>query len=303
VAVRFDKAAARALEASYQTPEIVHQRERVLAHLPLGESTRALDVGCGVGLLTQSIAERIGPGGSVLACDRSGVMVEETQHRCAAFEQVNAFEASVGALPLADGSVDCVAITQVLLYVDDIPTALEDLHRVLAPGGVLVVIETDWRGVVLGTAYPELAEKVFQAWDAAVPNPQLPGRMHGLLVASGFDVESVEAIPVLNRFCDVIDAAELGSIVARCGDEALDDATDQCRLLCVYPMACIGHHTRCGIGEIPCDCASISLGDVVGGPADQEKGGSLAVGVARIPCSNVVVGGIQRQLHGGLAAH
>ena len=199
MAVRFDKAAARALEASYQTPEIVHQRERVLAHLPLGESTRALDVGCGVGLLTQSIAERIGPGGSVLACDRSGVMVEETQHRCAAFEQVNAFEASVGALPLADGSVDCVAITQVLLYVDDIPTALEDLHRVLAPGGVLVVIETDWRGVVLGTAYPELAEKVFQAWDAAVPNPQLPGRMHGLLVASGFDVESVEAIPVLNR--------------------------------------------------------------------------------------------------------
>ena len=44
---------------------------------------------------------------------------------------------------------DAVVCTQVLLYVPHVQTALEEMHRVLKPGGRIVVIETDWRGLVL----------------------------------------------------------------------------------------------------------------------------------------------------------
>lgn len=50
--------------------------------------------------------------------------------------------ADATALPLDDGSVDCILVAQVIGDVPDLPKLFRELRRVLAPGGVVLVYET-----------------------------------------------------------------------------------------------------------------------------------------------------------------
>ncbi|MEM9601744.1 MAG: methyltransferase domain-containing protein [Pseudomonadota bacterium] len=202
MSVRFDKNAVAALEKSYLTPEIVHQRERMLAHLALKPGDRVLDAGCGVGLLTETLCDRVGPSGRVTACDQSAAMVEATASRCAGRANLDIHEASVCALPFDDDRFDAVALAQVLLYVAQPVTALSEVKRVLCPGGVVSIVETDWRGVVMATDDVERVRRVFAAWDAAVPSPQLPPVLQPALQAAGLVFEAVEAVPLVNTRWD-----------------------------------------------------------------------------------------------------
>jgi cyclopropane fatty-acyl-phospholipid synthase-like methyltransferase len=59
-ALRFEGDRARALEAIYLTPDVVAQREAVLAALDPLPGERVLDLGCGPGLLAVAIAKRVG---------------------------------------------------------------------------------------------------------------------------------------------------------------------------------------------------------------------------------------------------
>ncbi len=49
--------------------------------------------------------------------------------------------ADAASLPLPDGSVDAVVARSVLIYLEDLPAALEEAARVLRPGGLLSVFE------------------------------------------------------------------------------------------------------------------------------------------------------------------
>lgn len=199
MAVHFDtNAAVASLAQSYLTPEIGRQRERVLANLPLQAGERVLDAGCGVGLLSESLSARVGPTGFVTGCDQSHAMVWATAARCAALGNVDVLQANVCNLPFESTSFDAVAITQVLLYVAKPLDALIELHRVLRPGGCVAIVETDWRGVVLATDTPELARRIFAAWDAKVPSPHLPCELQPLLRKAGYTLDAVEAVPIVN---------------------------------------------------------------------------------------------------------
>ena len=59
--IEFDEAASRAVEEVYGTADVVEQR-RVDRGARAGAEQRALDLGCGPGLLACQIARAVGPG-------------------------------------------------------------------------------------------------------------------------------------------------------------------------------------------------------------------------------------------------
>ena len=200
---KYDSKAAALIERSYQTPEIVNQRLRTLAGLALARGESVLDAGCGTGLLLEQEAMAVGESGRAEGIDYSDDMLAHARRRCADLPQVELHQGSVESLPFADASFDALSCTQCLLYVDDLDSALAGFHRVLKPGGRIAVLETDWSGAILNSHDQALTQRIFDAWDLACRNPNLPKRLRPLLRDLGFGTIRVEAIPVLNAaFCE-----------------------------------------------------------------------------------------------------
>jgi arsenite methyltransferase len=196
--IEYDEKAARATERGYLSPEIVRQRLRTLQVLALRAGEHVLDVGCGPGLLAHDMALQVGTSGRVAGIDKSEAMLKLARQRCAHLSQVELTQGVAESLSAEDQSFHALACTQVLLYIADVRQALNEMRRVLKPGGRIAVVETDWRSAVLNSNEQALTRKITQGWDDAVPSPNLPVQLGPLLRGEGFTAIHVEAIPVLN---------------------------------------------------------------------------------------------------------
>ena len=196
--IEYDDKAARAIERSYLSPEIVRQRLRTLEALALRAGEHVLDVGCGPGLLAHDMALQVGTSGRVAGIDKSEAMLRLARQRCAHLSQVELSQGEAANLCADDQSFHALACTQVLLYIPDVRQALSEMRRVLKPGGRIAVVETDWRSAVLNSNEEVLTRKITQGWDDAVPSPNLPVQLGPLLREHDFTAIRVEAIPVLD---------------------------------------------------------------------------------------------------------
>jgi demethylmenaquinone methyltransferase/2-methoxy-6-polyprenyl-1,4-benzoquinol methylase len=108
---------------------------------------RILDMAAGTG--TSSMALLV-PGGEVVAADFSKGMLEEGKRR---YPKLSFVFADAMKLPFSDGEFDTVNISFGLRNVQDYKTALREFHRVLKPGGKLVVCEFSRVRGILGALY------------------------------------------------------------------------------------------------------------------------------------------------------
>ena len=197
--MEYDEQASIDTERSYLAPQIIAQRQRVLALLDPQQGEQILDIGCGPGMLAAELAEAVGPDGGVTGVDPSEAMIGLAQQRCAGYEQINLLKRSATGLRLEDASFDAAACTQVLLYVDNVPAALDEMHAVLKPGGRVIIVETDWRSTVIHSDDEPLTEAIIEAWDKAVPSPRLPAQLRRLLLNAGFRDIEVDVLPIVSR--------------------------------------------------------------------------------------------------------
>jgi ubiquinone/menaquinone biosynthesis C-methylase UbiE len=112
---------------------------QTIARLDVRPTDRLLDVGCGTGVLLQRIAQDHAPA-LLEGVDPVPQMLAVARRRLAA--DVRLCQAWAEHLPFRDADFDVVASCNMLHYVSQPILALREMHRVLRPGGRLVI--TDW---------------------------------------------------------------------------------------------------------------------------------------------------------------
>jgi SAM-dependent methyltransferase len=108
---------------------------------------RALDAGCGPGLLAETLAELVGSSGQVTGLDLSSERLAVARERCLHRPNLRFLQTDISNTGLAEGSFDYTWSQFVFQYLGQRKPALEELVRVTRPGGKVVVSEIDGLGL------------------------------------------------------------------------------------------------------------------------------------------------------------
>ena len=103
-----------------------------------------LDIAGGTGDLAAKFSRLVGDEGQVILADINSAMLEVGRDRLidkGAIGNVSVVQCDAQYLPFDEDSVDCITIAFGLRNVTDKSLALESMHRVLKPGGRLLVLE------------------------------------------------------------------------------------------------------------------------------------------------------------------
>ena len=159
-----------------------------------------LDVGCGTGTSTFQIAERVGPGGSVVGADISSTMVDAANGRAEAIGTSNV------SFVVADAQIhqhvqpfNLVYSRFGLMFFDDPPAAFANIRAALKPTGRIAFV--CWQTPAKNPSLSLRREAVLPLLPATpAPAPGAPGpfsladpdKIRALLASAGFSSVSVE---------------------------------------------------------------------------------------------------------------
>lgn len=158
-------------------------RGRLFRRVHIARRTQVLDLGGGYGAVTPELVRR--SSGQVVALDRDADAI-----RVVASEvpEASAVGGDAIRLPFRAGTFDLVFAQLAFLWIAPLDGVLNEVVRVLAPGGALVALEPDYGGMIEHP--PEVAAQ--RIWEAALDragaDPRIARKLPGRLASRGLDV-------------------------------------------------------------------------------------------------------------------
>jgi ubiquinone/menaquinone biosynthesis C-methylase UbiE len=136
----FDRCAEDGIFETF-SPEELPVVRGLLSQMSIQSGDKVVEAGCGVGRLTEMLAELVGPKGKVFAFDISPRMVEGCRERGLP-PQVEIAQACAADLPPPDGEFDAVVCHNAFPHFEDKPAALREFRRLLRKDGILWILHS-----------------------------------------------------------------------------------------------------------------------------------------------------------------
>lgn len=168
----------------------------VLLEAGLKEGMRVADFGCGPGTMTRMLACLVGPSGSVTGIDLHAAQLEQARQHCATDGLANTKFVAVDACAtgLPRDQFDLVYCRFLLLHLMDPAACLEEMWRVLKPGGILVAEDGDLASAcsVPPTALDAFADLFSRLGPIRGVDYSLANRLWHLVTDAGFSITNLK---------------------------------------------------------------------------------------------------------------
>ena len=209
------------LDLQEQLPGVQRLRDWTLAALAPREGETAVDVGCGTGAEVRRLAGLVGPTGRAVGIEPHAGLRAEAEARAGAVGSAAAFvDGDVAALPFDDGTVHVVRCERVFQHLADPDGAAREIARVLAPGGRVALVDSDWATFVQSVGDPDVVDRVMQASWRRWANPFSGRTLRRTLRRAGLVVdEDVGADAVVMPEAQLRDATMLRLELGRAVEE------------------------------------------------------------------------------------
>jgi SAM-dependent methyltransferase len=195
---------------SLEDPAVVERHQRLAALLEIAPGDRiVVDLGCGDGATLGNLLAHLDRDGIVVGVDAAAEALASAAARftsdCHA-GRLSLVRADLDApLPLASGTVDKALCHNVLECLPDPGRFLRETHRVLRPGGRLVLSHPDYDTMVFTAPDLELTRRLVHAYCDAKQdwmdnvNGTIGRWLHDIAVRSPFTVDPLTATAVVSR--------------------------------------------------------------------------------------------------------
>lgn len=184
-------------------------RKRLIQTLPRGRHLRMLDLATGTGEVLLTATKERGLLGKSIGVDHSLAMLSRAQQKAKKRQnRQSQFACADGVnLAFADESFDAVTVAFGIRNMPDPKKALEEVYRVLRPGGHLAILEFSipecWWVRCLYFAYLRYAV------------PFLGGVFSGNWKAYRYLQQSIEKFPYGDAFCRILEQSGFRNITAK----------------------------------------------------------------------------------------
>ena len=178
--------------------------ERMIALAAIREGSRVLDIACGAGEPALTIAERVGPGGAVLATDFVEEMIGYARSKAQARSLSNIEFRCVDGEVIDEmkNSFDAVTMRWGLMFMPDPVKCMHCANSALKPGGKAVI--SVWTEAANNPFVTVPLGVLKRHMDIPAPAPGAPGifaladpdRLHAIFAEAGFSDVTIEQVSI-----------------------------------------------------------------------------------------------------------
>lgn len=176
---------AARLELRARAEDEIAVRNEYVRLLGVAPGERVLEVGCGSGAVTRTLAQRVSPDGQVVGVDASAALLKIARGLAddVGLGQVIDFkEGDCRALSFPDSSFDAVLAVTTLSHVPNVERALAEMVRVVRPGGRVAVFDIDGDSFLISHPDRERTRRIAAAFcDHGLVNGWLMRSLAGVL--------------------------------------------------------------------------------------------------------------------------
>ena len=165
------------------------EMDPLLAPASIREGHVVVDYGCGPGGLSLELARRVGDTGQVHGVDLNAEFIDLASKNLAAEgmgERSTFHHVMDDRIPLEDDSVDRLVCKNVLEYVPDVSATIAEFRRVVKPGGLVHILDSDWGMLVVEPLGPEKLSELFEAAKLAYRTPHIGRILYSEMKKAGY---------------------------------------------------------------------------------------------------------------------
>lgn len=185
------------IEAYEQMFEWRPQNAPLLEPAELAPGQTVIDYGCGPGGLAVELARRVAPDGLVHGVDLNKAFLERARLRAkrdGVEARIEWHHTDGDRIPLDARLADRLVCKNVMEYVPDVAATLAEFHRVVKPGGLAHVIDSDWGLLAVEPIGAERIAELFEAAKPAYKTPLIGRKLWGAMRSAGFSDVKVKIL-------------------------------------------------------------------------------------------------------------